>query len=269
MRKHAVRLVAIFLFALFLSLSFVDCATAQDFVETIESPVAGETINGNSVNLNFSVARYHFWPVNMSYKVYLDGELCNQSQQTMNNRWTNSVYTSLTLDLTNLTQGEHTIKVDVNLQTYLSVIFPFIFTYNMPASVDFFVYRGIQPQVSILGFDVYKTNQTIFNITTNERGSAVSYSLDGEANVTLPQNESATLLDLYTYNVTLSDLPIGFHTLTAYAKDVFNQTAVVEKTFAVPPSLPTITIIVAIAIAVVCAVALLLKKRGNPFKSKT
>lgn len=275
MVKHAVRLIAPFISLLILSISFIDYASAQgDFVVIIENPVAGQIINEDSVNLNLSVTKAtdYVWVETISYTVYLDGSLRNQYQQNITSRRNDLVDVNLNLILTNLTQSKHTIRVDLDLYYCPSTWIPVFYHLYPSTSVDFFVYRGIQPQVAISALDAHGTDQTTFNITTNERGSDVSYSLDGAANVTLPQNESTVILDLVTYNVTLSGLPFGFHTLTAYAKDVFNQTAVAERTFTEPLSPSMIAIIVtAILVTVVACAATLLryKKVTNPFKPKT
>ena len=199
--------------------------------------------------------------------------LNGQNQITFNGGWTDLVDGNFTLILTNATQGEHWIRVDLELERYVPITgVPLIFTenVNMSASVDFFVYRRIQPQVNISGLDVYKTNQTVFNVTTNELDMNVSYSLDGAANVTLPQNQSPPFQDSYTYNVTLLGLPNGAQTLTVYTKDVFNNTATSQKNFTVqqPMSLQTIAAIAGTAIAVACAAILLLFKKSKNKKSQ-
>ena len=107
----------------------------------------------------------------------------------------------------------------------------------------------------------------MFNVTTNEFDSAVSYSLDNGANVTLPQNESTPFLDSYVYNVTLFGLSEGTHTLTAYSKDVFNQSAMAEKTFTVQQPMPLSTIAVAavsiVAVVLVVAAGLLVYHKSK------
>lgn len=285
MEKRAIRSIALFMFLLVFSVSFVDCASGQGdagggFVTIIESPVEGKVINGNSVNLTFSVASagQHttvlgdlFWVKSIFYNVSLDGEFYYQNRQNEISGWLST--TSIRdehLNFTNLTQGEHTIKVDIVLNYYISILLPDLF-YYMSASVDFLV-RGIQPQVAVSGLDVYQTNQPnqpTFNVTTNEPYATVSYSLDGAANVTLPQNWSVPFQDLYVYNITLFGLPEGAHTLKAYAKDAFNQTAMAEKTFTIPIPLSTIAVTVGIAIVVCAAFLLLLKKRAKSSNLKS
>ena len=200
----------------------------------------------------------------MNYKVYLYGELYNQNQQTSKDKKIDLVGAELNLDLTSLTQGKHTIRVDVDSDYTIGVtgIDIFYVPSHTSAEVNFFVYRGIQPQVAISGLGVYEPNKTVFNITTNEPDANISYSLDGAANVTLPQNESAPR------NLTLTDLHSGPHTLTVYVKDTFNQTAKSEKTFTVEQPMPLSTLAaaaVSVAVAVVVGAGLLVyfKKRKH------
>lgn len=260
---------------LFVSVLFVDCASAQaqGFLVTIENPAEGEIITASSVNLNFSVSNYGILrhPVrSINYTVYLDGNLCRKETQAVNLTKAGFLYyTNLTL--TNLTQGRHEIGVDVTIMADMTAAAPFHTPIgkvdDKSATVDFFVYQGILPQVSISGLDVY-ANRTTFNITANEFDSTVSYSLDGGANVTLPQNESALLQDLYAYNVTLLGLPGGIHTLAAYVKDVFNHTAVAEETFTVLPLSIMVLIVVIAVTGIVCAAGLFVYFRKRKARSR-
>jgi hypothetical protein len=254
----------IFLLLIVFSASFIDCTNGQiNFVETIKKPVTGDVISGNSVNLQFSVAGHHFWPTLLAYKVYFDGNLYVENQRTINNSWTSLLEEEVPLSLSNATHGRHTIRVDVNLDSIVAALPTVTLSHSeTSASVDFYVYRGIQPQVSITGPDV-ESDRTAFKIETNEPASTISYSLDGGANVTLPQNEPTHFQDTYTYNVTLSGLSSGPHTLTVYTKDAFNNTAMAEQTFTFeqPLSLSTIAAIAVVVIA--CAATLLLIRRSR------
>jgi hypothetical protein len=278
MKKHAVRVFAIFICLLIFSASFVYCGTVKgeataygnvtqygvDFSESIESPIAGETINGTSVSLHFLLKDTgEPWFIRtVSYIVYLDGVRCSQSQQTINGRKVGLLDENLVL--TNVTQGEHTILVDTeisyNFYSFIGLLF--IGDDSKNASVNFFVYQGIQPQVSISGLDM-RTNQTRFSVITNELDSTIYYSLDGAANVTLPQNESAPCQGTYkTYNITLFGLSDGSHSLVVYAKDAFNQTAVAEEAFVLPLiPLSTVAAVAGCAAVLACAVGLLLYKK--------
>jgi hypothetical protein len=274
MGKRAIRSIALLTMFLVLSVSFFGCAKAELsvsgwFSEVIGSPVAGEIINGTSVNLNFSIKHVEVNGVggltiqSIAYSVYVDGKLFRGENQTISTYEVNEK-----LILTNLTQGKHTLKVDVGLSAYCVPavpIDPFNVSDNESAQVNFYFYPRVEPRVYISGLDLSRTKQTTFNITTNEY-AIVSYSLDGAANVTLLQNTSALLQDLYAYNVTLLGLSEGNHILTAFVKDAFNQTGVAQKTFTVqtPNSISMEDIAAAIAIAVIiamCAASIMLYRK--------
>jgi len=150
------------------------------------------------------------------------------------------------------------------MDAYITYISPLTGHFVAETTINFYLYKGTQPHVSILDSDAYQERQTTFSITTNEYDSIVSYNLDGGANVTLLQNESASFQDLYAYNISLFGLPVGFHRFTVYAKDAFNQTAVAEKAFTqLPMPLSTIAAITGTAIAIACAAALLLYRKRH------
>ena len=277
MRKYAVARLISLILLLFLSGTLVDCASAQppDLIVSIENPLAREIFNDTNVNLHFNVhLEAHgnrFWVLILSYTVYLDGALYNQTQ-TPNNRWATVIDESPNFIITT-TQGEHTIRVDAHLE-YIpgvtGVLLPTV-TADISSAVNFFVYPGFQPKVSISGLDV-ETNQTTFNITTNEPYSTISYSLDGAANFTLPQNESSSLQNSYFYSVTVLGLSTGHHTITAYMKDALNHTAKAEETFTIGQSVPTLTIVAVVGaaiIAIASTVILLYRKSKNKTTSKT
>jgi hypothetical protein len=200
-----------------------------------------------------------------SYKVTFDGYLCVEKSEILNNSWTNLLEEKLALSLSNATQGRHTLRVDVNLEytvvaTGLAVLHAHSET---SASVDFYVYRGIPPEVSLSDPDV-KSDQTVFKIETNDPDSTISYSLDGGANVTLSKNQSVPFQGKNTYNVTLVGLYGDVHTLRVYAKDVFNNTAVAEKVFTLEaPIFLTVVVTTGVILISVAVVVLLLKRRSR------
>jgi hypothetical protein len=104
---------------------------------------------------------------------------------------------------------------------------------------------------------IYDTADVSLNFTVNEPVSQISYSLDGQENMTIAGN------------VTLTDLPNGDHNVTVYAQDVTGNIGVSEiKNFSVevPEPFPT-TLVVAASVAVAIAgVGLLVVyfKRRNP-----
>jgi hypothetical protein len=129
----------------------------------------------------------------------------------------------------------------------------------------------------------YKTNQVSLNITTDNVNSDICYSLDGQANVTLPQDEAIHLQDYCQYNLSLLGLTDGMHVLSAYAKDIFGNTASTIANFRVntatsptekpspsPIQITNLSMIMGGVIvgAVIVAVALLVVYRKHNLKMK-
>jgi hypothetical protein len=267
MRKRVVSSIALFVLLLVFSVPFADCSITHidglytpHFFVSIENPVAGEIINGNNFNLTFSIGNngYLYYVTSISYNYSLDGQLWYQNEQTIDDGRVGLLDADVVL--TNLTQGPHTIRVYAKIW----FIFGFGLAFEEPtASVNFFVYRGILPEVSILDLAENGVNQTMFNVTVNEPNSTVSYCLDGRVNVTLPQTELMRLGDSYAYNVTLSGLHEGGHTLTAYVKDLFNHTAMTEQSFEVGQTMATLTMVAVTGVLILlfCTASLLLLRR--------
>ena len=212
------------------------------------------------------------WVKTVSYYIYLDEDLYNQLNQTIITN--NDVIIDKTIDLRieNVSQGKHTINVDVDIEYCPSSWIPLYQPAHVSSSLGLFVYKGIIPEISISDLDTHLTNQTTFRITTNLFDSTVSYSLDGSSNFTLPQNESSSLQNSYFYSVTVLGLSTGHHNITAYMKDALNHTAKAEETFTIGQPVPTLTIVAVVGaaiIAIASTVILLYRKSKNKTTSKT
>jgi N-acetylneuraminic acid mutarotase len=96
----------------------------------------------------------------------------------------------------------------------------------------------------------YFSSSVSLSFTLNKPVTEISYSLDGEANVSI------------TGNITLSGLSSGFHGLRVYATDTFGNLGASETVTFTVATFPTI-LIAAIVVTVVVAVGLLFyfKKR--------
>jgi hypothetical protein len=108
------------LFTLLLVLPFlVNSTMAQEerFVAAINSPVEGEIITGNNVQLNFSLTNTGVLLStirSLPYIVNLDGQV--YAQGDMGGNITNAGFSvNTTLALTNLTQGEHNVNVKITI----------------------------------------------------------------------------------------------------------------------------------------------------------
>ncbi len=106
-------------------------------------------------------------------------------------------------------------------------------------------YGTVPPVVSInTPSDVNSTyGDVFFNVTVNKPVNWVKYSLDGADNVTS------------SGNITLIELPVGLHNVTAYACDGFGNVGASEPvSFTVNPSPSVVAVPVVVVVGVVIAV---------------
>jgi hypothetical protein len=176
----------------------------------VTSPQNSWTYTTDSIDFNFH--GYYSWAT-VTYsdvQYYLDGSLLGQL---------NSLSSPFSVTLTGLSEGNHQVRVTavvVSIQAY-SPLTPCRFpatpyqvdTGNIGFSVN------IPPTVSILSPETnkeYTASDVPLNFTVNKSFLQVSYSLDGQANVT------------HAKNTTLTGLSRGSHTLTLYATDTAGNT---------------------------------------------
>jgi nitrous oxidase accessory protein NosD len=127
---------------------------------------------------------------------------------------------------------------------------------NEGSSTVIFTVDTIPPLILILSpaDKTYDTSNIPLNFTVSESVSQITYSLDGEENVTI------------TGNMTLSKLANGDHNLTVYAKDKAGSVGASETTyFSVDAPFPTTLVIAPIASAAVIGLGLLVcfRKRNH------
>jgi hypothetical protein len=108
--------------------------------------------------------------------------------------------------------------------------------------VDFSI-DTISPRISILSPEnkTYAATDIPLNLTVNEKGSQITYSLDGQENVTIAGN------------TTLTGLSEGAHNLTFYVTDSVGNTGASETIYFGIEPFPT-ALVAAVAAAVVSAV---------------
>lgn len=166
--------------------------------------------------------------------------------------------------LLNPSIGQHTLQVNVHAELtfypdprFLDYpnIYPIAVHETIPFTID--TYVPPPPSVSIASPEntTYLTFDVPLNFTVNESGSQISYSLDGQDNVTT------------TGNTTLTGLTSGEHSITVYATNVAGNIGASETiTFTVatqPEPFPIeITAVIIASVAVVApSLAVYLKKR--------
>jgi hypothetical protein len=141
--------------------------------------------------------------------------------------------------LANLSEGSHSITVYEGCQFQGIPTNPSLKRYEVLA-YDYtnFTIDTIAPNISLLSPEnkVYNMSDLSLNFTVNEPVSQVSYSLDGQTNVSI------------IGNITLESLPYGEHNVTVYATDNVGNigSKTVFFTMIKPPE-PFPTVLVAIA----------------------
>jgi len=168
---------------------------------------------------------------------YEDGYLCNAT-------------------LTKLSEGPHNITAwvedDIDYLSFADVVG------SVYSTVSFNI-DSIPPNISILSPEpkAYNTSDVPLDFTVNEAFSQITYSLDGQENITAAGN------------MTLTQLSNGAHNVTVYATDEAGNTGASETatfTVAVPEPFPTVPVAVASAAVVAVVIAGLLvyfKKRSR------
>lgn len=217
---------------------FISVAASDAVVYlVVDSPVDGALYASNNVRFKYQV--FYVKPTSIyialdriEVESFLDGKCASNY----------GGFTSVDTTLKGLSNGEHILRIYA--EVYYTGLVPQP-SYSDSAVVKFTVNTGVAPSVYVVCFQEYKTSSITLNITTDTPDSTVSYSLDGQAEVTLPSTSVAQYYGRYQYSIALSDLADGSHTLTAYAMDAMGNTGVSEKTFTVktkeiqPPVEPT------------------------------
>jgi len=164
---------------------------------------------------------------------------------------------NVAIHLIGASDGQHKIAVYIGVGFFLTEDSPF-FSINRTFAPFYFnvdacpIIRVTSPENII-----YDTVDVPLNFTVNEPVSQISYSLDGQKNVTIAGN------------TTLTDLPNGDHNVTVYAQDITRNIGVSEiMDFSVeaPEPFPTTLVVAAsVSVAIVGAGLLIVYfKRRNP-----
>ena len=193
----------------------------------------------SKVLLNFTVARPESWlsmPVSFEYEpgsglkqeiqsiiCYLDGQFDMQVMLLSEMEGNKDLASPINHFeyLTNLSNGVHTLTIRAHatgvVRNWLSSS-----VYSVPisssAEVKFTFKDATSPIISVFsaGNKTYKTHDIPLNFTVNEPVSKVTYSLDGQENVTVAGN------------TTLTNLSFGEHNVTVYATDEVGNTGASE-----------------------------------------
>jgi FlaG/FlaF family flagellin (archaellin) len=269
----ALTLILALLFSAVATLQHISLATANPDrgpylpsppVLIVQSPQFNTTYYVNDVLLNLTVITPYTWigPTNITEISYnFDGQVVTL--------WNLTDYslqpTQQFAILLNTSTGPHTLQVNIHSEsTYYAnpkcgdssaTIFPIEVSQTIPFNVNAGAFPP--PSVSIASPEnkTYDTFDVPLNFTVNESGSQITYSLDGQNNVTAAEN------------ITLTGLSYGEHNITVYATDIAGNIGASETiTFTVakePEPFPTAIVAVIVASVAVVGAGLLVyfKKR--------
>lgn len=177
---------------------------------------------------------------------------------------------NLSFEFYGLPEGKHSILIQAsgggwyakygNISTISSIMPVRFWFYITSSSLINFTIDTTAPTVSVLSMEnkTYASPDVPLNFAVNESVSQITYSLDGQENVTVAGN------------TTLTDLPDGEHNITVYAHDPAGNIGASETvTFTVakePEAFPTAIVATASAASIATVSAALLiyfKKRKH------
>jgi hypothetical protein len=238
LKKYLAVLFVIFLFSPLILTNMPKVyalGTPPGFAIFIQEPVNGSTIYTENASVLFSVAITHGSAEidSMPVSCYLDGQLYVEGEMGLQDINTGDPVAYGNFGLTYLSQGEHIIEIRINASGYGKVIYAGFETDSISATLTLFVNLGLKPELRIDCPVEFQTNHVSLKLTADSPSSVVSYSLDGATNVSLPQEQIIHHADSYQYEVNLPSLSDGQHTFEAYIKDVFNNVAKGNVTFAI------------------------------------
>jgi hypothetical protein len=262
---------------------FVNSASAVDFTPRlhVNSPVDGAVYNTDSVALSYTLDTMGDTQIGNTYYVF---EGCNLEFFLDGNDF----FPGVSYTFEKLSNGVHELKIYAS-SGYTIVNVGSSVSLGSHVVVNFTVNSGVAPPVSVTVWRVVESNATVYVVTDRTTGS-VCYSVDGKANVTVPNKALTLVYGHYQYNLTLAGLADGQHNVTAYSVDAMGNSNVSAKTFAVgtqtqsstepssssgnvqpKPLFSTTAIIVGAVIAgvfVACVIFLMFNRKTKP-KEKT
>jgi len=207
----------------------VDSAAASDYDPEIavSSPIEGKTYTINNIKLQFTVHLNQTGVLDLGYyriNYYLDGKALGVPLEP------NVVSGDITMKVAN---GDHIVEILAQAEYFYSHFPPGPWWYSSQVVVRFAVDSGVGPGVSIHGLEEYKTNEVSLHVIVDVPGVGVSYSLDGQRSVSVPDSELDKYDEGYLCSVAFVNLTDGAHTLAGYATDSLGYTGVAEKAFTV------------------------------------
>ena len=184
-------------------------------VITINSPINNSTLFRDNVSLSITVTKPSGWLIywgnarqmlkSISYQ--LDGKIFGPF---MANSYLESAF-NYSVDLPNLEIGVHSLKVHADATGWLIEMHS-LWQNEVPITATsdtiYFTVEHNLPKVEIMPIKNSTTSDVPLYISVNDSTSKITYSLDGQENVTV------------IGNTTLTGLSNGLHNITAYAWDL-------------------------------------------------
>ena len=219
-----------------------------------------------SVNVSFSgkspwyTTIYGLDPIYPSLReVYFEADWLESNISTDPNQ-------PINLTLKGIPEGKHTIAIYAvgwspyqitSFGTYINHELLYYNGYTITSCLSItFTVDTVPPQISVISLEnkSHNTADIPLNFNVNEAVTDITYSLDGQENMTI------------TDNTTLTGLANGYHNLTVYARDEAGNTGVSETIhFSVDVPFPTILVVASIITVAVVIIGLLVyfKKRKH------
>ena len=226
---------------------------------TITSPTNSSTYNSSTLSLKVTVTTvktgYETNGVSRLFTYALDGQNPENITITNSSVSVNAggiVFFEGSANLTELTEGMHNLTVRVTFD-YAPTTYSKSGYYKESESTVNFNVDTVPPEVVILSLEnkTYFTTDIPLNFAVHD-DSQITYSIDGQENMTLIEN------------TTLTSLPHGEHNVTVYAEDVVGNVASSTIRFNIEP-FPTTPIISTITVVAVVTASLMVyfKKRNH------
>jgi hypothetical protein len=227
-------------------------------VITIESPLNNETFSLDNVQLIFTltkpeVSEYdgwldessvwatHNWTDLRNKVVYVNITLDGKMYRSIEvNSYLSSPFNS-SLNLANLEDGVHSVQIHImcdGVALEYHGLWEHSISYSNSSDIVYFTVDATPPAIVIMPIEskTYGVTDIPLNFTLNEPTSQITYSLDGQANMTIAGN------------TTLTGLSNGVHSVTVYATDEAGNTGASETisfNVNVPGTFPTELVTVA------------------------
>jgi hypothetical protein len=193
---------------------------------SLHSPMNNDTFCVNTVLLNLTVTKPDNWLIHGGYAAQ---QILWSINYQLDGNFSDPVIVNSDLafpldysvNLTNLTDGVHSLKVYAHASGWviqISCAHEYQVPINSSSNTVYFTVDTTSPRITILSLEnqTYYTSNVPLNFTVNEVTTQISYSLDGQNNVTL------------TGNTTLTGLSNGLHNVTVYASDELENTGASE-----------------------------------------